>query len=107
MMRTTPAAAPVATPAMVPFACCFWGVMVGCELSGAIVELGIRLVDVDEVLCDDVWVVKGMGRVASVVGRCGSCDSVGREVGCEVGRDTSDDVGSVGRCDVGRGCSSC
>lgn len=49
-MRTAPAAAPVATPAMVPFACCFWGVIVGCELSGAIVELGAWLVEVDEVL---------------------------------------------------------
>lgn len=45
--------------------------------------------------------------MASVVGRCGSCDSVGREVGCEVGRDASEDVWSVGRCDVGRVCSSC
>ena len=52
-MRTAPAAAPVATPAMVPFACCFWGVMVGWELSGA-VELGGRLEEVDEVLRDDV-----------------------------------------------------
>lgn len=37
-------------------------------------------------------VVKGIGRVASVVGRCVSCDSVGLEVGCEVGRGTGDDV---------------
>lgn len=35
--------------------------------------------------------VEGIGRVASVVGRCDSCDSVGREVGCEVGRDTGGD----------------
>lgn len=91
VMRTAPAAAPVATPAMVPLACCFWGVMVGCELSGA-VELGLRLEDVDEELWDDVSVVERMGRVANVVGRCVSCDSVGREVGCEVGRDVSGDV---------------
>ena len=49
-MRTAPAAAPVATPAMVPFACCFWGLMVGSGLLGAVVELGIRLEDVDEVV---------------------------------------------------------
>jgi hypothetical protein len=30
--------------------------------------------------------------VASVVGRRVSCDSVGREVGCEVGRGTGGDV---------------
>jgi hypothetical protein len=35
---------------MVPFACCFWGVMVGWELVGAIVELGVRLEEVDEVV---------------------------------------------------------
>lgn len=51
--------------------------------------------------------VNGIGSVASVVGRCVSCDSVGREAGCEVGRGTGDDVWSVGRCDVGRGSSSC
>ena len=30
--------------------------------------------------------------MANVVGRCVSCDSVGREVGCEVGRDAGCDV---------------
>ena len=49
-MRTAPAAAPVATPAMVPFACCLWGLMVGSELSGVVVELVVRLEEVDEVL---------------------------------------------------------
>lgn len=49
-MRTAPAAAPVATPAMVPFACCLWGLMVGSELTGAIVELGIRLEEVNGVV---------------------------------------------------------
>jgi hypothetical protein len=49
-MSTTPAAAPVATPAIVPFACCLSGVIVACEV-GAVVELGIKLVDdADEVL---------------------------------------------------------
>lgn len=59
-MSTAPAAAPVATPAMVPFACCLSGVMVGRELSEAVVELGLglglelelelRVEDVDDVL---------------------------------------------------------
>lgn len=49
-IRTAPAAAPVATPAMVPFACCLWGLMVGSELSGAIVEPGVKIEEVDEVL---------------------------------------------------------
>jgi hypothetical protein len=53
-MRTAPAAAPVATPAMVPFACCLWGLMVGSELEGAVVELGGRLEGVGEVLWGDV-----------------------------------------------------
>ena len=53
-MRTAPAAAPVATPAMVPFACCLWGLMVGWELEGAVVELGGRLEGVDEVLLGGV-----------------------------------------------------
>lgn len=50
VMRTAPAAAPVATPAMVPFACCFWEVMLGWELSVAIVELEVRLEEVVEVV---------------------------------------------------------
>jgi hypothetical protein len=35
---------------MVPFACCLWGLMVGSELPGPIVELEIRLEEVDEVV---------------------------------------------------------
>jgi hypothetical protein len=48
VISTAPAAAPVATPAIVPFACCLSGVMVGCE--DAIVELGTKSLDDEEVL---------------------------------------------------------
>ena len=75
--RTAPAAAPVATPAIVPFAACFSGVMgMRVEAVGARVEVagkGLEVeVEVDEVVWDDVWVVEGIGRVAGVVCRWGS-----------------------------------
>jgi hypothetical protein len=50
VMRTTPAAAPVATPAIVPLLCCFSGVIVGCEVPGAVVGAKFELVDVDAAL---------------------------------------------------------
>jgi hypothetical protein len=105
-MRTTPAAAPVATPAIVPLLCCFSGVIVGGETPADVVEAEFELVDVDVVLGDVVGVVKG--RVSSVVGGWVSGRSVIREVGCEVGRNVSDNECSNVGCDVRRddGCWS-